>query len=99
MAIEALGKAVVSDSILQVRLKAIAALAKIRGEEAIPYLIKALDDSNFEVRVKASEAIGEICCPMSENPNNKNFNFYAQVGNINTSDVTVQGDQIGTQHN
>jgi HEAT repeat protein len=99
MAIKALGDAVVSDSILQVRLKAIAALAKIRDEEAIPYLVKALDDSNPEIRAKAVEAIGEICCPMSENPKNQNFNFYAQVGNVNANDITTQGDQIGIQHN
>jgi len=99
MAISALGRAVLGDSILQVRLKAIIALTKICDEEAISYLVQALDDPNPEIRAKAIEAIGEICCPMSENPKNQNFNFYAQVGNVNASDVTIQGNQIGTQHN
>lgn len=36
---------------------------------------------------------------MPQSPNNQpSFNIQ-QVGNINTGDVTIQGDQVGIQHN
>ena len=99
VAISALGKAALSDPSLRVRLKAIASLAKIRDEAAIPYLIQALDDPDPHIRERVAEALGIICDPMSEVPKSQNFNFHAPVGNVNAGDVTVQGDQVGTQHN
>lgn len=37
--------------------------------------------------------------PMSEQPKNQPVFNINQVGNINTGDVTIAGDQIGIQHN
>jgi hypothetical protein len=37
--------------------------------------------------------------PMAEAPKNQPTFHINQVGNINTGDVTIQGDQVGIQHN
>lgn len=38
--------------------------------------------------------------PMADSPKNQpTFNISGSVGNINTGDATLYGDQIGTQHN
>ena len=37
--------------------------------------------------------------PMAETPKNQPTFYIKQVGNINTGDVTISGDQIGIQHN
>jgi hypothetical protein len=37
--------------------------------------------------------------PMAETPKNQPTFHIGQVGTINTGDVTVQGDQVGIQHN
>ena len=99
IAISALGKALLCDPSLSVRLKAIASLAKIRDEAAIPYLVEAQDDPNPEIRERIVEALGRICSPMSEVPKSQNFNFHAPVGNVNAGDVSIQRDQISTQDN
>ena len=99
IAISALGKALLCDPSLSVRLKAIASLAKIRDEAAIPYLVEAQDDLNPEIRERIVEALGRICSPMSEVPKSQNFNFHAPVGNVNAGDVSIQRDQISTQDN
>ena len=99
IAISALGKALLCDPSLSVRLKAIASLAKIRDEAAIQYLVEAQDDPNPEIRERIVEALGRICSPMSEVPKSQNFNFHAPVGNVNAGDVSIQRDQISTQDN
>ncbi len=66
LAISALGKAMLSDSSLRVRLTAIESLAKIRDEAAIPYLIKALDDPDPQIRERITEALGIIYSSMPE---------------------------------
>jgi hypothetical protein len=52
--------------------------------------------------INALIAIGQTTTttnPMSETPKNQLIFNIGQVGNINTGDVNIQGDQIGIQHN
>ncbi|MBF2047768.1 MAG: HEAT repeat domain-containing protein [Leptolyngbya sp. IPPAS B-1204] len=88
----------------QIRAKAAESLGRLGLEDAIPILREAiLYDSNRQVRLNAIDALVFIAkpkpTPMSESPKNQpSFNIN-QVGNLNTGDVTIQGDQVGIQHN
>lgn len=87
----------------QIRAKAAESLGLLGLEEGIPTLREAIfQDDDLQVRLNAIDALVLIAkpqpIPMSESKNQPSFNIQ-QVGNINTGDVTIQGDQVGIQHN
>jgi HEAT repeats len=95
-----------SDPDPQIRGKAVTILGNCGAEIAIPELEKLVTnaDENIQVRLKAMDAIVsiaklELITSMSEQPKNQPTFNIGQVGNINTSDVTVQRDQVGIQNN
>lgn len=88
-----------------IRIRAAQSLGRLGAESSIPLLCQlALQDPEISVRLAIMDALVTIAQPQSTNPmpeSSKNqpvFNIN-QVGNINTGDVTIQGDQIGIQHN
>ncbi len=89
----------------QVRARAATALGHLGVPEAIAVLREAvLRDKETIVQLAIIDALVWICKPeqnllMTENPKNTPTFNIRQVGNINTGDVTIQGDQIGIQHN
>jgi hypothetical protein len=106
MAVDSLCKLLLKDKNSQIRAKAAESLGKIGSESAIPTLCQALQqDTDINVRFQAADALVLIVNPesvkfMSETPKNQNsFNFNAPVGNINTGDVKIEGDQVGIQNN
>jgi HEAT repeats len=106
MAVDSLCKLLLTDKNPQIRAKAAESLGKIGSELAIPALCQALQqDTDINVRFQAADALVLIVNPesvkfMSETPKNQNsFNFNAPVGNINTGDVKIEGDQVGIQNN
>jgi HEAT repeats len=106
MAVDSLCKLLLKDKNSQIRAKAAESLGKIGSESAIPALCQALQqDTDINVRFQAADALVLIVNPesvkfMSETPKNQNsFNFNAPVGNINTGDVKIEGDQVGIQNN
>ena len=59
-AVEALGRAAVSDGFYGVRLDAVEALGKIRSEATRAGLLQVLTADNFEVREAAAAALGDL---------------------------------------
>ena len=59
-AVTALCSLVLTDSRAEVRVAAAEALGEIRSAEALPWLRQALNDTEAEVRAKATWAIAEI---------------------------------------
>lgn len=90
---------------LRIRARSAAALGKLRWAEAIPILCQVADqDPDLQVRLMAIDALVLIANPklltlMSDVPKNQPTFHINTVGNLNTGDVTIQGDQIGIQHN
>lgn len=89
----------------RLRAKAAASLGTLALESAIPDLCRAaLEDSDFEVRMAAIDALVFIAQPnliplMAETPKNQPTFHIGTVGNLNTGDVEIARDQIGTQNN
>jgi hypothetical protein len=90
---------------LKIRIRAAEALGILQAQSAVPLLCRiAAQSSETElclVVINALIAIGQTTTPnpMSETPKNQPIFNIGQVGNINTGDVNIQGDQIGIQHN
>jgi HEAT repeats len=89
----------------RIRAKAATSLGKLGIESAIADLCQAAEqDPDFQVRLNAIDALVCIAKPelislMSETPKNQPTFHINSVGNLNTGDVSIQGDQIGTQNN
>jgi HEAT repeats len=90
---------------LKIRIRAAEALGILQAQSAVPLLCRiASQNSETELClavINALIAIGQTTTPnpMSETPKNQPIFNIGQVGNINTGDVNIQGDQIGIQHN
>ncbi len=89
---------------LKIRVRAAEALGILQAQSAVPLLCRiAAQNSETELClavINALIAIGQTTTnPMSETPKNQPIFNIGQVGNINTGDVNIQGDQVGIQHN
>jgi hypothetical protein len=86
-----------------IRIRAAQSLGRLGAEISIPLLCQiALEDQDTAVRLAILDAlvtIAQFPNPMSEPAKNQPIFNINQVGNINSGDVTIQGDQIGIQHN
>jgi HEAT repeats len=90
---------------LKIRIRAAESLGILQAQSAVPLLCRiaaqsAETDLCLAV-INALVAIGQTTPPnpMSETPKNYPIFNIASVGNINTGDVNIQGDQVGIQHN
>lgn len=104
--IELLCQILLTDRDYRVRLVSAESLGKLRDARAISVLSQAASqDPSFQVRIGAVEALILICnyqesiTIMSEQPKNQPTFNIGQVGNINTGDIDIKGDQIGIQYN
>jgi HEAT repeats len=105
--INLLCRILLTDQDYRVRLLSAESLGKLRDARAITALSQAAaQDPAFQVRIGAVEALVLICNHqdsidiMTEQPKNQpTFNIGQVLGNINTGDVDIKGDQIGTQYN
>jgi HEAT repeat protein len=104
--IDLLCRILLTDRDDRVRLISAESLGKLRDARAISVLSQAASqDPAFQVRIGAVEALVLICNYqesidiMSEQPKNQPTFQIGQVGNINTGDVDIKGDQIGIQYN
>jgi HEAT repeat protein len=90
---------------LKIRIRAAEALGILQAQSAVPLLCRiAAQNSETDLClavINALIAIGQTTTQnlMSETPKNQPIFHIGQVGNINTGDVNIQGDQIGIQHN
>jgi hypothetical protein len=90
---------------LKIRIRAAEALGILQAQSAVPLLCRIAAQSSETdlclVVINALIAIGQTTTPnpMSETPKNQPIFNIGQVGNINTGDVNIQGNQIGIQHN
>jgi hypothetical protein len=90
---------------LKIRIRVAEALGILQAQSAVPLLCRiAAQSSETELCltvINALIAIGQTTTPnpMSEIPKNQPIFNIDQVGNINTGDVNIKGDQIGIQHN
>jgi HEAT repeat protein len=89
---------------LKIRIRAAEALGILQAQSAVPLLCRiAAQNSETDLClavINALIAIGQTTTnPMSETPKNQPIFNIGQVGNINTGDVNIQGDQVGIQHN
>lgn len=88
-----------------IRIRAAQALGRLGAEISIPLLCQILrQDPDTNVRLAIIEAFiaihqSQSSQPMPEQPQNPSIFNINQVGNINTGEVTITGDQIGIQHN
>lgn len=88
----------------RIRSRAAEALGKLGLPAAIPALCQAVSsDIAVMVRLNAIDALVSIAKPesnpMSDSAKNQPSFQINQVGNLNTGDITIRGDQIGIQHN
>jgi HEAT repeats len=104
--IDLLCRILLTDRDYRIRLISAESLGKLRDARAISVLSQAASqDPAFQVRIGAVEALVLICNYqesidiMSEQPKNQPTFHIGQVGNINTGDVDIKGDQIGIQYN
>lgn len=82
----------------EVRARCARSLGQLRYKEAIPLLCEiAKIEQDLQVCLAVISAVEEIMMP--EQPKNQPTFQIGQVGNINTGDVDIQGDQIGIQYN
>jgi HEAT repeat protein len=90
---------------LKIRIRAAESLGILQAQSAVPLLCRiAAQSSETDLCLAAIDAlvaIGQTTPPnsMSETAKNQPIFNIGQVGNINTGDVNIQGDQIGIQHN
>jgi hypothetical protein len=104
--IKLLCRILLTDRDYRVRLISAESLGKLRDARAISVLSQAASqDPAFQVRIGAVEALILICnyqesiTIMPEQPKNQPTFNIGQVGNINTGDIDLKGDQIGIQYN
>jgi HEAT repeats len=104
--IELLCRILLTDKDYRVRLISAESLGKLRDARAISVLSHAASqDPAFQVRIGAVEALILICTYqesitiMPDQPKNQPTFNIGQVGNINTGDIDLKGDQIGIQYN
>jgi HEAT repeat protein len=104
--IELLCRILSIDKDYRVRLRSAESLGELKDPRAISALSQAASqDPSFQVRIGAVEALVLICnyqesiTIMSEQPKNQPTFNIGQVGNINTGDIDLKGDQIGIQYN
>lgn len=89
----------------RIRARAAKSLGRLGVPDAIPTLCRAVvNDSEVQVRLNAMDALVLIAqsnspATMTETPKNQSTFNIGSVGNLNTGDVTIQGDQIGIQQN
>jgi len=90
----------------KIRAKAALSLGKLGIESAIPELSQAAStDPDIQVCLSAIDALLLIAKPelitlMTEpSKNQPTFHIHHQAGNINTGDVKVKGDMVGSQYN
>jgi hypothetical protein len=87
----------------RIRARAAKALGKLGLESTIPNLCQTVtEDPDLQVRLTAIDALVLIAKPelsMTEPAKNQPTFQINQVGNLNTGDVTIQGDQVGFQSN
>ena len=85
----------------RIRARAAKSLGRLGLPEVIPALCQAVStDSEVQVRLNAMDALVLIAKPrMTESPKNQPTFNIGRVGNLNTGDVTIQGDQVGFQYN
>jgi HEAT repeats len=80
-------------------------LGKWGNTQVIEILIEVLlNDRDRKVRITIIDILDEIIptppdTPMSDPPQNQPIFNIQQVGNINTGDLSIQGDQVGIQYN
>jgi hypothetical protein len=88
-----------------IRVQAAQALGRLGAETSIPLLCQILhQDSDTDVRLAIIDAFivihqSQSAQSMPEQPQNQPIFNINQVGNINTGETTITGDQIGIQHN
>jgi hypothetical protein len=88
-----------------IRIRAAQALGRLGAETSIPLLCQILrQDSDTDVCLAIIDAFivihqSQSSQPMPEQSQNPLIFHINQVGNINTGDVTIKGDQIGIEHN
>jgi hypothetical protein len=90
---------------LKIRIRAAESLGILQAQSAVPLLCRiAAQSSETDLClavINALVAIGQTTIPNTMPETHKNqpiFNI-GQVGNINTGDMNIQGDQVGIQHN
>lgn len=89
----------------RIRIRAAQALGRLGAETSIPLLCEILQqDLDTDVRLAIIDAFllihqSQSVQSMSEKPQNQPIFNIGQVGNINTGDVSINGNQIGIQHN
>jgi HEAT repeat protein len=90
---------------LKIRIRAAESLGILQAQSAVPLLCRIAAQSPETdlclAAIDALVAIGQTTPPnpMSETAKNQPIFNIGQVGNINTGDVNIQGDQVGIQHN
>jgi hypothetical protein len=89
----------------KIRIRAAESLGRLKAETAVLQLCQvATTEPDPSICLAAIDALVAIAQPQRLNPmpetpkNQPTFNIQ-NVGNINTGDITIQGDQIGIQHN
>ena len=85
-----------------IRARAAKSLGRLGIPDAILTLCQAVStDSDVQVRLNAMDALVSIAKPnlttMAKPPKNQPTFNIGSVGNINTGDITIQGDQVGIQ--
>jgi HEAT repeat protein len=103
--IATLCKLLAESSDLKIRIRAAESLGILEAQSAVPLLCRiAAQSSETDLclaAINALVAIGQTTTqnPMPETPKNQPIFNIGQVGNINTGEVNIQGDQVGIQHN
>jgi hypothetical protein len=88
-----------------IRICAAQSLGQLGAETSIPLLCQiVLEDADTNLRLAVMDALVTIAQSpfpqlMSEQSDNQPIFNINQVGNINSGDVTISGNQIGIQHN
>jgi hypothetical protein len=86
-----------------IRIRAAQALGRLGAETSIPLLCQILrQDPDTNVRLAIIDTFiaihqSQSAQPMPEQPQNQPIFNINQVGNINTGEVSISGDQIGIQ--
>ncbi|MCC5900123.1 MAG: HEAT repeat domain-containing protein [Phormidium sp. BM_Day4_Bin.17] len=88
-----------------IRICAVQSLGRLGAETSIPLLCQlVLEESDTNLRLAVMDALVMIAQSpfsqlMSEQSKNQPIFKINQVGNINSGDVTISGNQVGIQHN
>ncbi|OAB59321.1 hypothetical protein AY600_19285 [Phormidium willei BDU 130791] len=88
-----------------IRIRAAQSLGQLGAETSIPLLCQIVrEDADTNLRLAVMDALVMIAQSplsqlMSKQSDNQSIFNINQVGNINSGDVTISGNQIGVQHN